>query len=182
MKEYDFKEYGEAQKRTIHTPCFYYLLKQDKRWNVAYMTEISEEEEKRYDYSLEASVKEDSDKITEEDFKSNNYLLIQTNFNPCSEESLKLDNYDIDDNSIKVLFTYKDKCGLCAPEYIYTLIKVDKKLTNPKVEIDYKATNKPNCPKDVAYKPMIYLYPNKEMNISLNITGNGMLMLIHLVN
>ena len=65
MKEYELKEYGEAQKRTIHTPCFYYLLKQDKRWNVAYMTEISEEEEKRYDYSLEASVKEDSDKITE---------------------------------------------------------------------------------------------------------------------
>ncbi len=113
----------------------------------------------------------DDDKVKKEDFNSNNYLLIQSNYDSCSEEDLKIDNYSFDNNSVTVKFTYKAKCGLCAPRYIYNLVKLDKKITDPEVKIEYKAINDPECDDTIAYKPMIYLYPEKEINIKVKL-GN----------
>jgi hypothetical protein len=38
-----------------------------------------------------------------------------------------------------------------------------------KVNIDSKARNKPNCPRDVAYKPIIYLYPTNETKVTVKL-------------
>ena len=113
----------------------------------------------------------DNDEVTEKDFKNNNYILIQVDYNECSETDLKLNNYTIKDDKVKVNFTYTAKCGFCAPQYMYYLIGVEKKETDYKVETDFKATNNPDCPRDVAYKPMIYLYPDKEMDVVVKL-GN----------
>ena len=111
----------------------------------------------------------DNDKVKEEDFKNNNYVLVQVNYDECSESDVKLKDYSIKDNKIIINFTYKASCGVCAPQYIYYLIEVDKKETDYQVETNYKAINKTNCPKDVAYKPMIYLYPDKVENIKVKL-------------
>ena len=114
----------------------------------------------------------DNDKLTEEDFKNYNYVLLQVVKDDCSEEDLKLVDYTINDNNINVNFTYKAKCGLCAPNNIYYLIKADKSINNPVIKSNYKATNKPNCPDDVVYKPIIYIYPEKKMNVKVKL-GNS---------
>ena len=129
-----------------------------------------------YNFLLLSSYEEynkyfDNDKLTESDFKDNNYVLIEVDYDECSESDVKLEDYNLKDDIIVVNFSYTASCGLCAPQYIYYLVSVDKDSKINDVETKYKATNKPNCPRDVAYKPMIYLYPDKEMNITVRL-GN----------
>lgn len=117
----------------------------------------------------------DSDNLKESDFKSNNYVVVELLYDPCSEHDIKLVNYNLKGNNLDVYFTYKSVCGGCAPEYGYYLLPVDKDLENINVDIDSKATNNANCPDDVAYKPIIYLYPEEEMNVSVKLLNSNYL-------
>lgn len=109
--------------------------------------------------------------LTESDFKNNNYALITIPYDSCSEEDVTPTNYTINGNNIDVLVKYKGRCGFCAPEYMYYLLKVDKNMTNPNVNIDYERINDPQCDPNVAYKPMIYLYPNATTDVRVKL-GN----------
>ena len=114
-------------------------------------------------------------KIKETDFNNNNYLVIEVNYNPCSDGNITPTSYDIKNNKVNIEIKYKRKCGLCAPSVYYYALKVDKKLTNPKIKIDYKSTNKPNCDPNVAYKPMIYLYPSEKMDVKVVLKNKKLL-------
>lgn len=113
----------------------------------------------------------ESNELDKDSFKDNNYVVLDISYDSCSEEDLKIENYNIEGNTLNVLISYKAKCGLCAPSYIYYLIPIDKSITDIDTEIDYEARNNPRCPEDVAYKPIIYLYPEKEMNVEVKL-GN----------
>ena len=115
--------------------------------------------------------KELSSNLKKEDFNNSNYLLIPIQYDGCSEENLKIKDYDIANNSININITYTAKCGGCAPEYIYYAIPIDKKIQSPDVELNYKALNDPNCPV-IAYKPIIYLYPKEKTNVTLTLDNS----------
>ena len=104
--------------------------------------------------------------LTEQDFKNNNYLAISVELDGCSEQGLKLTNYNVINNEITVNFTYKKTCEHCISYYDYYLLKVDKDLINPKVNIKYEALNDEECNNEidiVAKKPYLILYSIKRL-------------------
>lgn len=107
--------------------------------------------------------------LDENDFKNSNYVLLPMKYDSCSESDLTPTNYVISGKNIDVTVEYKASCGLCAPKIIYYLLKVSKNMANVNVKINYKAINKPNCNPNISYKPIIYLYPNEEMNVHVKL-------------
>ena len=97
--------------------------------------------------------------LTEEDFQENNYVLIPITYDICTDKNITPTDHQIENNNIKVTFKYERSCGVCPPDQIYYLLKVDKSIEEAKVEIDYHAVNNPHCDPNVTYKPLIYLYP-----------------------
>ena len=106
-----------------------------------------------------------SDLLTEEDFLKNNFVLIPLQYNYCGKSDVTPVDYSINGENIKVEIEYTAKCGVCSPEYIYYLLRVEKSLTSVKLDLDYQAINKISCNQHVSYKPLIYLYPEEETNV-----------------
>ena len=113
--------------------------------------------------------------LKNEDFLNSNYLLIEVNYDECSEDNIEPKSYTIKDNNINIVFTYDASCGLCAPQYMYYLLRIDKSMTNPKVKIDYKRNNNPHCNPNVSYKPLIYLYPEKDTYVTVKLDKKELL-------
>lgn len=104
-------------------------------------------------------------KLSEKDFENNNYILIPIKYDYCSEQNIKPISYKIDGNKVVVNVEYEAHCGVCPLEYMYYLIKVSKDISSVDLDIKYKATNDPECDPNVSYKPIIYLYPEQNMNV-----------------
>lgn len=110
-----------------------------------------------------------TDKLSESDFKNNNYLLLSISYNPCSEKKITSTNYSVNGNNIKVTVTYKSTCGGCASENVYYLLKVNKNITSPNVNIEYKEISKEECNPNIDYKPLIYLYPTVDTKVNVKL-------------
>ena len=110
-----------------------------------------------------------SNELTEEDFKDNNYILIKINYNSCSEEDVEIKEYEANEKKVNIVVTYRKECGLCARMTDYYLLKVNKNIIDPVINIDYKATNKKKCDTTISYKPLIYLYPKEKTNITIKL-------------
>lgn len=108
-------------------------------------------------------------KLSENDFKDNNYLLLNIGYDPCNEKEITPTNYSVNGNNIKVSITYKSTCGVCAKENVYYLLKVNKNITSPNVNIEYKAISKEECNPNMAYKPLIYLYPTVDTKVNVKL-------------
>lgn len=111
-------------------------------------------------------------KLTLDDFKNNNYVLIPIYTNPCGEHDLKIKDFKLDNEHLIVNVEYEAGCGVCAPEYLYYAVSVSKELTKVNIEMHSKQLNEPNCPPNVVYKPLIYIYPEYTMDISVKL-GNS---------
>lgn len=110
----------------------------------------------------------DNDILTEKDFNNYNYLIIPITYNGCSESEIVPTEYKIDGKDIEVKITYTASCGLCAPEYMYYLLKIDKELTDVNLSTESKARNKTHCNTEMSYKPIIYLYPETTTEVTIN--------------
>ena len=113
-----------------------------------------------------------SDKISEADFEKYNFVLISTEYDLCSEYDFTPTDYSIDGNNIIVTIKYRRKCGVCPREYLYYVLKIDKKLDNPNVKVDYQAVNKTDCDPNVSYKPIIYLYPTTDTEVEIKLLND----------
>ena len=115
-----------------------------------------------------------SDKLNESDFEKYNYVFIPISYIECAEENVKPVNYEIKDNVIKIKVKYEKKCGLCAPNTLYYLLKVNKDIENVTVEFDYEQTNNIYCGfNDVEYKPIIYLYPKERTEVTVKLLNSN---------
>jgi len=108
-------------------------------------------------------------KLKEKDFIGFNYVLVRISYDSCSEKNITPYKYDINGNNITVYVSYDAKCGFCAPSYIYYLLKVEKTVTSANVNIEYEIVNDANCPSNVDYKPIIYLYPERTTDINISL-------------
>ena len=112
-----------------------------------------------------------SDVIKEDDFKDNNYFLLHLQYSGCNEYDVFPTDYEIKDDTVNITIKYKRKCGLCAPEHDFYLLKVDKKITNLKSNLDYILVSSEECDNDVVYKPLVYLYPEKEIDVYIKLAN-----------
>ncbi len=105
------------------------------------------------------------------DFSHFNYVALEIAYDSCRESNLEPKGYYYENGVIHVLFYYKASCGVCAPEYYYYMLEIDKSIQDAIVDINYHSTNDPHCDPDIAYKPIIYLYPEEDMNVEVSL-GN----------
>lgn len=110
-----------------------------------------------------------SNKLTKNDFENNNYVLISMTYDPCSDTDVTPTDYTMNGNNINITVKYKSHCDGCAPGYLYYLLKVDKSITTANVNINYKSINNPHCDQHISYKPLIYLYPEREINVTIRL-------------
>ena len=110
-----------------------------------------------------------SNNLKEANFVTNNYVLVPIQYDPCSESNITPVGYFIKKDEIEIEVEYTSSCGVCKPKYIYYLLKVSKNLTNAKIHINYKALNKSRCGSAMAYKPIIYLYPEKKTLVTVKL-------------
>ena len=140
----------------------------------SYREDYSNYTEKMYkDYNSFQLDFKDNDKLTMEDFDKNNYYVFKIDYDPCSEKDFELNslntNYEGNKVDVELGFTYESVCGGCAPEALYYAIKLDKRVTSVNLDVDYKARNKKADCGAVAYKPMIYLYPEEDTYVNVKL-------------
>ena len=105
------------------------------------------------------------------DFTKYNYALIEIELYNCGDRNLDPVGYLFENNTITAHFTYEASCGLCAPEYIYYLLELSKEINDANIKTTFKARNDPQCDPYVAYKPIIYIYPEKEQEIEIKLSN-----------
>lgn len=138
--------------------------------------EITKIIETKYDYNSfinNRGIELDEDELEEiqdKDYNNFNYLLVLVPLNSCGEE-IDYDKVEVDEKekTITVDMSVEESCGVCAPAYELYEIKMPKKINDYEytINIDWDR-NEANCDPVVAYKPVLYLYPEKETNIKVN--------------
>ena len=109
--------------------------------------------------------------LTNEDFSERSYLVLGVGFVGCSEEIKGVVSADVIDGKMKVVVGVEQSCGLCAPAEQVFLLPVDKADVNNNytIEYDYYYINHAECAPYVSYKPIIYLYPEKEIKVNVKL-------------
>lgn len=110
----------------------------------------------------------DNEKINEQlNFKKYQYIIVVALDN-CGEY-FEYQKTKIIDKKTTIYFDAIYGCGVCGNSYIINYIEVPKdvKLTS-NIKTEIKETEYPICDGDIAYKPVLYLYPETKTDIKVN--------------
>jgi len=141
-----------------------YELVEDKYDEYKYITSYDEYLKFLEDYSDYEVSKE----LTEEDFNNKMYLFYNTVVDSCSEDVI--DNYlSLKGDKYHIYFDVNYTCGVCAPNYVTYVYEV--KEINLDIEKYVKVLSREECDPDIMYKPIIYIYPNEDMDLTIKL-GN----------
>ena len=110
--------------------------------------------------------------LNEEDFNDKKYLIYVMILDSCSE-TIEKDELKKEDNKYKLYFDVSYGCGICAPMYKSYIYVVDDILD---VEVYTKTISKEECDPNVAYKPIIYVYPEKDMDLTIKLGNTNNLL------
>lgn len=111
-------------------------------------------------------------KLTKEDFKKSSYLVLAVPFAECAEEIVGVNKLTLDGNKLTVLFDAKYYCPVCVPADHFFLVEFDKKDVKDDITVFYEYNEiyrEENCDPNISYKPLIYLYPKIETNVTLKL-------------
>ncbi len=121
------------------------------------------------DNSEEFSKYIDTNKVIP-DFSQYKYIYFYVGYDNCGEKIIGSRDFEIKNKTMTVSMNVETHCGLCPiNNYNYYVIKVDKDTKIDRFNINYKSINGPHCDSYVAYKPIIYLYPTVEENITVKL-------------
>ena len=114
------------------------------------------------------------------DFHNHDYLLCNFNSYRCifKINSLAVDN--IKNNVLTLDVNYDSGRGLCSRSNHYYLMEIDKGLMNQNTKVVYNYINSHkhkighNC---VVYKPIIYVYPEEDIDVSIKLGKENNLLI-----
>ena len=118
-----------------------------------------------------------SDELYEEDFEYNDYFIFEVPYNQCSELNVTPESWSIEDDILYISISYKKNCRYCSNVYAYYALRIDDDMYFDDYQFEYHVTNsKLICPYDYTVdKPMIYIYPEKDMNVEVKLGNPGLL-------
>ncbi len=93
-------------------------------------------------------------------------VIVSYQMNSCGE-TVEHKYTEIYNKELRIYYDISTHCGVCAPEDYEDEFKVNKKEYDS-VKVYYKLEDNPTYCGDVAYKPIIYLYPGEDMNINVS--------------
>ncbi len=164
------KEYFESEVYQVTNPDEIHYLKESHK--------IISKKETYIDYLEQKGIELDEDdieEIEEKDYENFNYLLLIIPINSCGEE-IDYEDIEIDEENYLLIvnMTLEETCGVCAPEIELYEIKLPKKYKEYQynVSIDWDR-EEAHCDPEIAYKPILYLYPKQETNIKINFANEN---------
>ena len=107
--------------------------------------------------------------IKESDFESYEFLAIGIKTSGCNQNFKDIVDATIKGKAVNITFTYELQCGLCAPEKALFFVRFNKGEIPEgySVNVIGEALNTVDCPENVDYKPVIYLYPIKTSKVNV---------------
>ena len=118
-------------------------------------------------------------KISKESYEQNAYLVLVIKIDECSEGIEGIVSADFVDNKMKVIVGVERTCGVCAAVNQILLLPKNKEDISPnqvvdyEIEYDYQYVNEAECEVDIDKKPIIYLYPEEVMEVSVKLKYPG---------
>ena len=117
----------------------------------------------------------ESDNIIYTVDKNEDYILFtMPGASNCSEEIKLVKNKIDSDNNLNLYFDFKYKCGLCGEEDEIFKIPTKGKTIN-EVKAYYRVKSIENCNQNISYKPIMYIYPTEEMDLTVKLKNNKLL-------
>ena len=107
--------------------------------------------------------------LNENDFDNNNYLYYVIEIDSCSENIIGVSNLQYKDKTALITFDIERKCGVCAPIQEVYIIPITKEKDINKIDVEYNTIKTTVCDQAVAYKPILYLYPEKETKVTVKL-------------
>lgn len=115
------------------------------------------------------------EELSESDFVDYNYILVSYSYNSCGEIIDKV-NSKLDHEIYKIYYEVSSKCGVCEPYKKVDVYKVPKDEKIDDVKVFYKITDSEPCNINVAYKPIIYIYPEEDMDLTIKLGRTQLLL------
>ena len=109
------------------------------------------------------------------DFKNQKYLFVVVPFDACSE-TIDNDRVEKDGNTYNVYLDVKYGCGVCPLIKKVLAYKVDDTNDKTSVNVYTKEVSRTTCDPNVAYKPIIYVYPEEDMNLTIKLGNKASLL------
>lgn len=106
--------------------------------------------------------------FAEEDFDDNLFLFVIVPFDACSE-SIKKDVLKEEDGNYNLYLDMEYGCGVCP--VVRKIFAYEVEDDNLDVKVYTKEVSREECDPNIAYKPIIYIYPDKEMDLNIQL-GN----------
>ena len=104
-------------------------------------------------------------------FSNYSFIYYATTYDNCNED-VTFKNVTLKNYKATINFDVDLKCGVCAPEYLIYLIAINKEDVVKIDEIEPKFTTvsrSRHCDEYTVDKPILYLYPEKNMNVTVKI-------------
>ena len=102
------------------------------------------------------------------DFSQGSYAIVRYSDGGCSSSVMGVGITSIKDGVANVLFEIDHHCGLCAVSYSYYAFPLGKNAVT-KIKTESKTVKTETCDPDIAYKPVIYLYPAATTNVTVKL-------------
>lgn len=108
--------------------------------------------------------------LKENDFKNNNYLYHVLEIDSCAENIRGVSNIQYKDKRALITFEIERKCGVCAPLKEVYIIPITKEKDINEINVEYNTIKTSECDQaNKAYKPILYLYPEKETKVTVEL-------------
>ena len=141
--------------------------------NVAYKFIDSFDEYNDFMVDEEITKSDDYKAYGKDDFKDQTYLFIIVPYDSCSEDIIN-DELKKDGNTYKLYLDIAYSCGVCPPSRKVLAYKVEDNTLD--VEIYTKEASRKECDPNVAYKPIIYIYPEEDMDLEVKLSNKDDLL------
>ena len=128
------------------------------------ITTYADYENFKKEYNINSNIKE-------KDFNKYYYIIVFAENDYCGGKTNGIRDVKTSNNKVEIDIGYDGSCGPCAPEYKLFIVPIEKEKITHSTTINYKYTveNKYECDPNVAYKPIIYLYPTKKTDVTVKL-------------
>lgn len=114
---------------------------------------------------------------TEYKVKNNNeeYILFTIpNVDGCGDKIENVRN-EIDNGTLNIYFDFEYSCGACAPMDVTFEIPVNNSKDIKDIKAYYQVVSSDSCDPSHIAKPMIYVYPTRDMDLKIKLVNNDKL-------
>ena len=104
------------------------------------------------------------------------YILFTiSNVDECSENIKYIKKKLDSNNNLNIYFDFKYSCGGCAPQDKTFEIPVSSNENINEIKAYYRVVSRKKCYSNTVDKPIIYIYPDKEMDLTIKFTNDKVL-------